>query len=133
MWEQFRGYSSDSTWERVLAALLSGAKRRSSRRANDVCWSHDGRPSPSAPRTDRQYGNEGPPRAVWQHPRSLGQHYSATVRKPMFPLAESGVFALRAATRYLLQYDAWQRWEPPRMTRPLPTLGPRGFIGGEFR
>ena len=32
--------------------------------------------------------------------------YRATVRNPQFPLEDSGVFEVRAATRYLLQYES---------------------------
>ena len=34
----------------------------------------------------------------------------------MFPVELSGVFELRAATRYRKQYDSWQRYDPPRIT-----------------
>jgi hypothetical protein len=34
---------------------------------------------------------------------------SRTTRNPMFPVALSGVFAVRAAFRYRKQNDAWQR------------------------
>lgn len=33
---------------------------------------------------------------------------SATVRKPAFPIDESGVFCERAELRYRLQYEVWQ-------------------------
>lgn len=36
----------------------------------------------------------------------------------MCPVALSGVLCVRAATRHRLQYDAWQRYEPPLITRP---------------
>lgn len=35
----------------------------------------------------------------------------------MFPLLLSGVLPVRAATRYRLQYESWQRYEPPRIAR----------------
>ena len=38
----------------------------------------------------------------------------------MFPAELSGVELMRAAGRYLLQYDAWQRYEPPFSTRSSP-------------
>jgi hypothetical protein len=45
----------------------------------------------------------------------------------MFVVALSGVFEVRAATRYRLQYDRWQRYEPPFMIRARPCGGPVGF------
>jgi hypothetical protein len=56
-------------------------------------------------------------------PRKCGQslhHTSRTTRNPMFPVALSGVFAVRAAFRYRKQNDAWQRYDPPFMTRVFP-------------
>lgn len=35
-----------------------------------------------------------------------GGHLFATVRKPQLPLEDSGVLEVRAATRYLLQYES---------------------------
>ena len=52
---------------------------------------------------------------------------ASTQRKPRLPVDESGVRAFRAATRYRRQYEAWQRYEPPRVTRWVPRCGPRGF------
>jgi len=37
------------------------------------------------------------------------------------------VLDVRAATRYLLQYDSWHRYEPPRITRVMPLFGPDGL------
>src|SRR5699024_6420103 len=45
---------------------------------------------------------------------------SATRRKPLLPLASSAAVEERAATRYRLQYESWQRYEPPRITRTSP-------------
>ena len=45
----------------------------------------------------------------------------------MFVVALSGVFDVRAATRYRLQYDLWHRYEPPFITRVTPLAGPTGF------
>ena len=45
----------------------------------------------------------------------------------MFVVAESGVFFVLAATRYRLQYDAWHKYEPPRIARFVPSAGPTGF------
>lgn len=46
----------------------------------------------------------------------------AATRKPQLPVVLFGVFELRAATRQRLQYEAWQRYEPPRIARrPLGT------------
>ncbi len=53
---------------------------------------------------DVQHRNARPP--------TRGSAYtvaSAATRNPMFPVELSGVFAVRAATRYRLQYDLWQR------------------------
>src|SRR5947209_20416458 len=52
------------------------------------------------------------------------QRQSAATRKPRLPVELVGSFALRASTRYRLQYDSWQRYEPPRMTRWVPRPGP---------
>ena len=49
-----------------------------------------------------------------------------TVRNPVLPVDESGVFEDRAALRYLLQYESWHRYEPPRITLPGPRAGPEG-------
>ena len=38
----------------------------------------------------------------------------------MLPVELSGASPLRAATRYLVQYDPWHRYEPPRITFVLP-------------
>lgn len=38
----------------------------------------------------------------------------------------SGVDIVRAATRYLLQYDSWHTDDPPRITRSSPISRPRG-------
>ncbi|MDQ1469394.1 MAG: hypothetical protein QOJ99_874 [Bryobacterales bacterium] len=48
-------------------------------------------------------------------------------RKPMFVVELSGVFDVRAATRYRLQYEPWQRYDPPRMDLVWPPEGPTGF------
>ena len=45
----------------------------------------------------------------------------------MFSALLSGVFCVRAATRYRLQYESWQRKLPPRITRAVPAGGPVGF------
>ncbi len=45
----------------------------------------------------------------------------------MFDVALSGVFDVRAATRYRLQYDEWHRYEPPRVTFVSPFSGPTGL------
>ncbi len=42
--------------------------------------------------------------------------YGVSHRKPMFEAELSGVFAVRAATRYRLQYDSWHKNEPPFIT-----------------
>lgn len=55
------------------------------------------------------------------------QSASMTQRKPMLPVELSGVFFERAATRYRLHHDRWQRYDPPRITRWLPSGGPIGF------
>jgi hypothetical protein len=48
-------------------------------------------------------------------------------RNPTFDAELSGVFELRAATRYRLQYDLWHRNEPPFITLAVPVCGPWGF------
>ena len=55
-------------------------------------------------------------------------HQSASIakRKPMLPVELSGVDAVRAATRYRLQYDAWHRYDPPLVTLASPDGGPLG-------
>ena len=45
----------------------------------------------------------------------------------MFVVALSGVFDVRAATRYRLQYERWHRYEPPFITLCVPWGGPTGF------
>lgn len=45
----------------------------------------------------------------------------------MFEAELSGVLEVRAATRYRLQYDAWQRNDPPFMTLVWPDAGPAGL------
>ena len=67
---------------------------------------------------------------TWQN---LGHFYlaltvSRTHRKPILVVELSGVFDVRAATRYRLQYDSWQRYDPPFITRVLPDEGPAGFF-----
>lgn len=51
----------------------------------------------------------------------------------MFDVDESGLFDVRAATRYWLQYDAWHRWLPPRFSLCVPVGGPSGStrVAGE--
>ena len=66
-------------------------------------------------------------------PFQIRFHASTTHRNPMLPVAESGVLELRAPTRYRLQYDSWQRYEPPRMTRDCPLGGPVGLSRGPSR
>jgi hypothetical protein len=48
----------------------------------------------------------------------------------MLPVELSGVFELRAATLYRLQYDLWHKKDPPRMTRFSPLSGPFGSLRG---
>jgi hypothetical protein len=45
----------------------------------------------------------------------------------MFVVELSGVFDVRAATLYRLQYEAWQRYDPPRIDLVWPPEGPTGF------
>jgi hypothetical protein len=52
----------------------------------------------------------------------------STYRKPTLLAAESGVLVVRAATLYRLQYDAWQRKDPPRIAFASPSAGPEGFV-----
>ena len=52
---------------------------------------------------------------------------SRTQRKLMFVVALSGVFEVRAATRYRLQYDLWHRYDPPFITLVVPAGGPTGL------
>ena len=47
----------------------------------------------------------------------------------MLPIDESGVFEERAALRYLLHYESWHRYDPPRMT--LPGRSGRGVTDAE--
>lgn len=49
-----------------------------------------------------------------------------TVRNPMLPVDELGVFEERAALRYLMQYESSHRYDPPRNTLPRPCSGPVG-------
>jgi hypothetical protein len=72
---------------------------------------------------------------AWKSParaRSRSIHACVTVRNPVLPVDESGVFDERAALRYLLQYESWHRYEPPRITLPLPRSGPEGSLTGEI-
>lgn len=60
------------------------------------------------------------------------QATSRTHRKLMCDVELSGVFELRAATLYLLQYDLWHRKEPPFITLLVPFAGPPGAVLGPF-
>jgi hypothetical protein len=54
-----------------------------------------------------------------------------TQRKPIFEVELSGVFAVLAATRYRLQYEAWQRNDPPFITFACPVDGPVGSCASD--
>ena len=73
-------------------------------------------------------------RPILHHPNDPGIariHSDRAQRKPQLPVELSGVFELRASTRERLQYDRWQRYEPPRMTRLVLEPGPLGFARGD--
>jgi hypothetical protein len=46
----------------------------------------------------------------------MAAYKSRNTLKPMWPVEVSGAVPVRAALRYLRQYDSWQRYDPPFMT-----------------
>jgi hypothetical protein len=70
-----------------------------------------------------RYGIPGGPDEFARNTQST----SRAQRKPMFVVELSGVFDVRAATLYRLQYEAWQRYDPPRIDLVWPPEGPTGF------
>lgn len=54
---------------------------------------------------------------------------SRTQWKLIFLVELSEVLELRAATRERLQYDLWQRYDPPLISFDWPSRGPAGFSG----
>src|SRR3954447_3506511 len=66
-------------------------------------------------------------RTVTRRNSTTTNQRSRTQRKLILVVALSGVFEVRAATRYRLQYDRWQRYEPPFISRARPSGGPVGF------
>ena len=59
-------------------------------------------------------------------------HASTTHLNPRFPVELSGVFDVRAATRYRLQYESWHRYDPPRIVFATPDGGPCGLSRAPF-
>jgi hypothetical protein len=63
-----------------------------------------------------------------KHSQRGSSHTSRTQRKLIFVVELSGVLEVLAATRYRLQYDLWQRYDPPFITLAEPSSGPTGFF-----